>query len=251
MLTGIVLVKNEASNLGKCLPGLAFCDHILVIDDNSTDDSVKVAQRYGAEIMPHPLNGDFAAARNWALKQAKTPWVLFVDADEIVSPKLATEIQTAIQKIEFKGFAIRRLDALWGQTLNHGDVGDVWLVRLARRGAGSWKGPVHETWQIEAQVGRLKQPLLHYPHPDLVSFLERINHYSTLKADYFFKQNKKVGLLEIIGGPVWRFKKNYLLKFGFLDGTAGFVHAMLMAFYTFMVAGKLYLRYKGIGDEQK
>jgi len=246
MFTGIVLTRNENKNIGRCLVSLAFCDHILVIDDESFDDTVKTAKKYGAQVVTHALEGDFAAVRNWALDQAKTPWVLFIDADEVVSPTLAVEIKAATQKIEYKGFAIRRLDHMWGKTLKHGDVGDAWLVRLARRGAGGWQGQVHESWQIEGRVGRLREPLLHYPHPDLASFLQRINHYSTLKADYFYKQNRHFSLLEIILGPVWRFKKAYILQLGFLDGTAGFVHAMIMAFYAFLVAGKTYLRFKGI-----
>lgn len=246
MLTGIVLTRNESKNIGACLQALGFCDRILVVDDGSTDNTAAVARKHGAEVMPHSLNDNFAAARNWALDRAKTPWVLFVDADEVVSSKLAAEIKAATQKIEFKGFAIRRLDHMWGQTLKHGDVGDVWLVRLARRGAGEWRASVHESWQIEGRIGRLKEPLMHYPHPDLVSFLQRINHYSTLKADYFYKQNRRMSLLEIVFAPMWRFKKAYLLQLGFMDGTAGFVHAMVMAFYTFLVAGKTYLRFKGI-----
>lgn len=251
MLTGIVLARNESKNIGRCLEALKFCDKLVIVDDNSSDDTVKISKKYGAEVLKHALDGDFAAARNFALNEAKTPWVLFVDADEIVTPKLATEIKNSIQKIEFKGFAVRRLDVMWGQTLKHGDVSNTWFVRLGRRGVGKWERSVHETWEIEGRIGRLHQPLMHYPHPTVVEFLEDINHYSSLKADYFFKQNKHVGVLEIVAGPIWRFHKAYIFQFGFLDGTAGFIHAILMALYTFMVAAKLYLRYKGIGDDTK
>lgn len=249
MLTGIVLARDESSNIKTCLESLKFCDKLLVIDDNSSDDTVKIAQKIGATVTTRALNGDFAAARNWALNQADTSWVLFIDADEIVSSELGAEIKAAMQKIEFKGFALRRLDSIWGKTLRHGDVGNVWLTRLARRGAGQWQGRVHETWEIEGRVGLLKNPLLHYPHPDVVSFLTEINHYSTLKASEFYSTGRKTNILEIIFGPVWRFIKNYFFKLGFLDGTRGFIHAMMMAFYQFLVAGKLWLLYKGIGNE--
>lgn len=251
MLTAIVIARNESKNIGRCLESLTFCDHILVVDDNSTDDTPKIAKKYKAEVLTHSLDNNFAMLRNFALSEAKTPWVLFVDADEVVSLELAAEIKTSIIKIEFKGFAMRRLDTMWSQTLQHGDVGNVWLVRLARRGAGKWDGSVHESWQVEGKIGRLKQPLMHYPHPDLVSFLQHIDHYSSIKADYFFKQGRKTNVFEIMGGPIWRFFKAYCVQLGLLDGVSGFVHAMAMAMYSFLVTSKLYLLYKGIGNEGK
>ena len=172
MLTGIVLTHNEEENITRCLEALKFCDTLLVVDDNSTDKTVRLAKKSGATAVTHPLNGDYAAQRNWALSQAKTPWVLFVDADETVSVKLGEEIKSAIKKIEFKGFLIPRIDYMWGKKLTHGDVGKVRLLRLARRGAGEWHGAVHETWAIEGNVGTLPHPIFNYPHPTLVEFIQ-------------------------------------------------------------------------------
>lgn len=246
MITAIILTKNEAKNLPKCLESVKWCDQILVIDDGSTDKTVSVAQKAGAQVLEHPLNANYASQRNWALSKVKTTWVLFVDADEVVSDQLADEIKVAITKIEFKGYLISRIDHMWGKRLTHGDVGGVKLLRLARHGAGDWQGTVHETWQVEGRVGTLKNPINHFPHPTMVEFLNHINVYSTLKAKEFHESGKKINLIVIIFGPVWRFILNYFFKLGFLDGTAGFVHAMTMAFYTFLVAGKLWLLYKGI-----
>ncbi len=250
MLTAVVLTHNEAANLPRCLSALQFCDQVVVVDDDSTDDTPAVAKKAGAVVLSHSLQGDFAAQRNWALENVKSPWVLFVDADEIVSSQLANEIRSAVQKTEYKGYFVPRQDYLWQQELKHGDVGSVALLRLGRRGAGKWVGPVHETWAIEGQLGRLKSPLQHYPHPHLVDFLKNINAYSTIKAHNFFNLGKRTNLFEISLGPPYRFLLNYVLKMGFLDGTAGFVHAMTMAFYAFLTLGKLWLLSKGI-DEHK
>ncbi len=241
MLTGIVLTKNEAENIEACLASLAFCDQIVVIDDNSVDGTVKIAKKMGAEVLVHALDNNFASQHNWSLEQIKSPWVLFIDADERISPELAAEIKVAIEKIEFKGFFLPRVDYLWGKELKYGDLYGAKFLRLARRGAGIWRGKVHESWVIEGRTGKLKNPLLHYPHQNFVEFLQHINTYSTIKADEFFNQNKKTSVLEIIGGPIWRFFKAYILQLGFLDGTAGFVHAMTLAMYQFLVAGKLHL----------
>jgi glycosyltransferase involved in cell wall biosynthesis len=246
MLTGIVLAKNEAKNIEACLASLDFCDSLIVVDDNSTDDTVKIAKKMGATVYKHELGGDFAAQHNWILSQIKSTWVLFVDADEVITHPLSKEIKTAITKIEYKGFKIPRIDYLWGKKLTHGDLLNSKVLRLARRGAGEWEGSVHERWNINGKVGVLKNPINHRPHSSMVEFLQHINEYSTLKAKEFYKKGRKTNVLEIVFVPIIKFKILYFWKLGFLDGTAGFVHAMTMAFYTFLVRGKLYLLHKGI-----
>ncbi len=244
MLTGIVLAHNEEKNVARCLESLKFCDQILVVDDNSTDKTAKLAKKLGATVVSHPLNGDYAAQRNWALSQVKSPWVLFVDTDEVVSVKLGEEIQSAVKKIEFKGFLIPRMDYMWGKKLSHGDVGGVRLLRLARHGAGEWHGAVHETWDIEGNVGVLRHSLSHYPHPTLVEFLQEINRYSSIRAQELHHAGQRANLFQIIFYPFFKFLYLYLISLGFLDGTAGFVHAMTMTFYSFLVRGKLWLLWR-------
>jgi len=246
MLTGIVLTKNEEKNIARCLNGLKFCDHIVVVDDGSTDDTVSIAIGLGAQVLEHSLQGDYAAQRNWALNKVKSQWVLFVDADETVSPALAQEITQAVAKVEYKGYLLRRADFMWDRQLKHGDVGGVNLLRLARRGAGQWVGRVHETWQIEGRIGQLNNPLQHYPHPDMAAFLSQLNRYSTIRAQELFDSGARSNLLQIVFYPVFKFLRLWIWKLGFADGTSGFIHAMTMAFYTFLVRGKLWLLYKGI-----
>ncbi|MEK7154518.1 MAG: glycosyltransferase family 2 protein, partial [Patescibacteria group bacterium] len=229
MLTGVVLTHNEEKNIVRCLESLKFCDEILVIDDNSTDATVKLAKKLGVKVISHSLNGNYSTQRNWAIEQAKTPWVLFIDADEIVSAKLGEEIISATSKIEYKGFKLPRVDYMWGKKLLHGDVGGVKLLRLARRGAGQWQGAVHETWQIEGYVETLKHPLAHYPHPTLVEFFQHINAYSTLRAQELRTSGRRSNLFQIIFYPLGKFLDLYCLRLGLLDGTPGFVHAMTMA----------------------
>ncbi len=147
MLTTIILAKNEAENLPRSLKSVQFCDQVVVVDSGSADNTVKIAQEAGAQVLEHPLAGDYAALRNWVLDQVKSPWVLFIDADEVVTARLADEIKKVIQKVEYKGFLIHRIDHMWGKELRHGGVGNVNLLRLARRGSGKWVGQVHEGWR--------------------------------------------------------------------------------------------------------
>ncbi|KKU03294.1 MAG: glycosyltransferase [Candidatus Amesbacteria bacterium GW2011_GWB1_47_26] len=246
MLTGIVLTHNEEKNIARCLESLKFCDAVLVVDSGSTDKTMSLAKKAGATVVNHPLDGNYAAQRNWALSQAKTPWVLFVDADEMVSVKLGEEITSAVKKIEYKGFLIPRIDYMWGKKLSHGDVGGARFLRLARRGAGEWHGAVHETWAIEGNIGTLKHPIFHYPHPTLVEFLQEINRYSSIRAQELHRAGQRANLFQIILYPSAKFLWLWIWKLGFADGTTGFVHAMTMAFYSFLVRGKLWLFQKGV-----
>lgn len=240
MLTAVVLTKNEEKNVERSILSLKFCDEIVIVDDESTDNTVKIAQNLGAKILSHKME-NYGAQRNWILDQIRSTWVLFVDADEVVSKELAGGIQQALIKNPANGYLIHRVDHIWNHKFRHGDVGNVWLLRLARRGAGNWKGEVHETWEIDGRISKLAGDLNHYPHPTVVEFLKHINNYSTLKATEFHKSGRRTNILEIIFAPIWKFKYLYIFKLGFLDGTAGFVHAMMMSFYVFLTAGKLFM----------
>jgi glycosyltransferase involved in cell wall biosynthesis len=246
MITGVVLAHDESESLDRCLQSLKFCDSLLVIDDNSRDDTSKIAKKYSARVISHPLNNDFSSQRNFALSQIKSGWILFVDADEVVSPELASEISSAVSRTDFTGYYLPRVDYMWDRPVCHGDAGNAKILRLARHGAGEWRGKVHEIWVVDGQVGTLSRPLLHYPHSTVAEFLRHINFYSTLRAEELYSQKHRSGILEIIFFPPLKFLHLYLVKLGFLDGTPGFILAMLMAFNTFLTRGKLYLLYKDI-----
>ncbi|OGC98278.1 hypothetical protein A2634_03995 [Candidatus Amesbacteria bacterium RIFCSPHIGHO2_01_FULL_48_32] len=245
MLTAVVLARNEAQILPRSLKSLKFCDAILVIDDNSTDNTIQVAQKYKVKVVSHALAGNFASQRNFALSQIKSGWALFVDADEVVTPNLAEEISKELKNPLFHAYFLKREDVMWGKRLKAGDS-RASLIRLGRIGMGRWTGKVHETWVIEGRVGELKNLLTHYPHPSLYKFLSKINFYSSLRAQELRELGQKSSLAQIIFYPILKFLHLGIWKLGFADGTAGFICAMVMAFHTFLTRGKLYLISKGI-----
>lgn len=241
MLTAIVLTKNEESVISRCLNSLRFCNQILVVDDESIDKTVKISKTSGAKVLTHSMKDDFSSQRNWALSQVKSGWVLFVDADEIVSSELAEEIINAITADSVSGFYIPRSDYMWGQKLHYGDVRGLKLLRLAKHDVGHWSGRVHEQWVINGSTLTLKHSLTHFPHQVLVEFLHHINLYSTIKSQEFITNKKNITLFHIIFAPIYRFLFLYFFKLGFLDGVVGTIHALLMSFYVFMVASKTWL----------
>lgn len=244
MISGIVLTSNNATTIERCLESLTWCDEIIVIDDNSTDDTKKIAEKKGATVYLHQLNKNFAEQRNFGLKKAKEEWVLFLDSDEIVTKKLAKEIQEVINHIDAQGFYLKRRDVLFGTQLQFGETANVRLLRLGKKDAGIWKRRVHETWDIQGTVGTLVHPLLHYPHQTMTEFIADINAYSTLHAEELYKEGKKVNAWEIVMYPLGKFLQNYFWRQGFRDGTPGAILAMMMSLHSFLARGKLYLKYK-------
>lgn len=239
-ISAVIIAKNASSSLKKCLESITWCNEIVVIDDNSTDETAKIAEKYGAKIYKHELTNDFSVQRNHGLEKASGDWVLFVDADEVVSASLAKEIQNILLNTKVEGFLIKRVDTMWDKKLLYGETGNIFLLRLARKSAGVWEGKVHETWQVKGKVERLQHALEHYPHPTINEFLTEINFYTTLRAEELYAQGVSASFLDIIVYPKVKFIVNFILKKGYKDGIQGFIFAILMSFHSFLVRGKLW-----------
>ncbi|MBI2028546.1 MAG: glycosyltransferase family 2 protein [Candidatus Levybacteria bacterium] len=245
MLSAVVICRNEEGNIQDCLKSLSFCDEIIVIDDYSKDQTQKIIKdlkNSKIELMEHALNNDFSKIRNFGLGKAKNEWVLYVDADERVSPALAFEISNAIIfSSDFNGFCIKRRDIMWGKELKYGESAVTNLLRLGKKDFGQWEGKVHERWKIKGKVGRLNNALLHYPHKTLREFLQEINFYSTLRAIELHDRGDKVSFSSIVLFPCGKFLLNYFLRRGLLDGVPGLIFAITMSLHSFLVRGKLWI----------
>ncbi|MBI3289958.1 glycosyltransferase family 2 protein [Candidatus Microgenomates bacterium] len=251
-ISAVILTKNEEKNIERCIQSVSFCDEIVVVDDYSTDKTLELIKKSKIKnqndnlkfkIFERELNGDFAAQRNFGLSKAKGDWVLFVDADEIVSLELADEITNYLSLItnHLSGFFLKRHDNMWEKELKYGDLRNFKELRLAKKTAGKWSRKVHEVWGVKGKIGEMDNPLIHYAHPNLWVFTSKINFYSTLHAEQKFEDGEKLSLLKIILWPKLKFLKDYFLKLGFLDGTEGLVLAVMMSFHSFLAWSKLWL----------
>jgi glycosyltransferase involved in cell wall biosynthesis len=240
MISAVVLTHNDTLTIEDTLKSLSWADELVVVDDNSTDNTAAHAKALGAKVYSHPLAGDFATQRNFGLSKARGEWVLFVDSDEVVAPALAHEIQTRIQDAGIAGYGIARKDILWGKPLAHGEVGRMRLLRLAKKDAGRWVRPVHEVWEIKGKTSAFTQPLLHYPHPDVAQFLSHIDRYSTINANYLYAQKVRAGAWQIIAYPTAKFFINYIWRLGFLDGMQGAIVAIMMSLHSFLTRAKVW-----------
>lgn len=246
MLTCVILAKNEEKTIEKAIKSAEFADEILVVDDDSTDNTATLALKAGATILTHSLNGNFADQRNYAQEKAAGEWVLFLDADEEVMPELKKSILeiTKIENNKISAYYIKRRDRLWGRELTHGEVEKAYnkgIIRLVKKNSGKWEGTVHEEYKPNGQTGQLSGYINHTPHQSIKEFLEDVNTYSTLRAQELYHAHKKTNALEILFFPILKFKYTYFLKLGFLDGPEGFIYSFMMSFHSFLVRAKLYL----------
>ena len=251
-LSAVILTRNEEKNIKDCIKSLAFCDEVIVVDDNSQDNTVEIVEVLGAKVYKRALSNDFSAQRNFGLRKATGMWVLFIDADERVTPALRSEIIQLINDptLSYSGFTFRRHDFIWGKELKHGDMAygllkkflwNVKLLRLAKKSSGKWKRKVHETWDVSGPTRELNSPLLHYPHQTISEFIKDINNFSTLHAKANMEEGKRSSLAKIIIWPTGKFVYNFFLRLGFLDGLHGFIVAMVMSFNSFLAWSKLWL----------
>lgn len=244
----VVLTKNEGKNIERCLKSLDFCDEIIVIDDYSTDNTKnQISEIKGQndklkiKFFLRKLNNDFAVQRNFGLSLATNEWVLFIDADEVVTDELKFEIRNT--KFEKDAYYLRRRDYFWNQELKYGEIRQIrqiGLIRLIRKESGEWMGNVHEVFHTAKNIGRLNNFINHYPHPSLKEFINDVNRYSDIRAEELYKKDVRTDILQIIFLPFLKFIYNYFFNVGFLDGPAGFTYAFMMSFHSFLVRAKLY-----------
>jgi glycosyltransferase involved in cell wall biosynthesis len=219
------------------LDGIA--QQIVVVDSNSTDGTLEIANRYGA-LMAYPSDWPgFGPQKNRALDLATCDWVLSLDADERLTPSLKSEILTAINhSAQIDCFAIPRLSWYCGRFIRHSGWSPDYVDRLFRRGTARFSDDlVHERLIPNGTVAKLENPMLHYSFMNYSQVLDKLNRYSTASAEQAFANGKTSNPLKAVLHGMWAFVRTYILRAGFLDGPQGFALAMSNAqgtYYRYM-----------------
>ena len=247
----LLLTKNERENIKKYWTWLDQCpniNEIIVIDDNSTDDTTKELRKLAnshrqIKIYNRDLAGDFAQQRTFGLSKTTNHWTLWLDADESPGQELIEYINN-IDTSQYKAFSFKRNDIFLGKKLKHGETAHQDFVRLFHKDFGSFNGKVHEIWQPTSSVLKTNYAINHYSHPTLYPFLQKINFYSDIRAQELYSQKVKTGLLDIIFYPLAKFILNYFIRLGFLDSTPGIIMALSMSLHSFLVRAKLWHLYQ-------
>ncbi len=239
-LSAVVITLNEEENLPRCLKSLDWVAELLVVDAGSTDRTREVAVQGGARVLEHPWEG-YGQQKNWALTQTTQPWVLFLDADEAVSPALKNELLEFVtgdgkwQGRSYGGADMPRKTWFLGRWILHGGWYPNRLVRLVHREKGRWTEPaVHEQLQVQGETHHFSADLLHYTFKTVGDQVLTNVRFARLGARAAKTQGKASSLLHIIFKPIGKFLETYLWKRGFLDGFPGFVISVNAAHSIFM-----------------
>jgi len=267
----IVPIKNEAGNLPRCLDSIRWADEIFVVDSQSTDASVEIAQRHGAQVVQFQFNGTWPKKKNWALDNLpfRNEWVVILDADEVLPPGAEQEFAKAIAEAgETAGYWINRRFMFMGKWLRHSYYPN-WNLRLFRHSLGRYEklteadtrsgdNEVHEHVIVRGAAGRLRCEMDHYAFPSVEVFIEKHNRYSNWEARVSADRQLAGSAAPISSGeverrrklkrfsqrlpfrPLLRFFYIYVWQKGFLDGREGYYFARLHALYELLTVAKTY-----------
>lgn len=244
-LSVVVVAKNEAQNLPRCLASVqGWVAEIVVVLNDTTDTSPAIAKRFGASVHVMGWRG-YRDTKNAAAALAAWDWILSLDADEEVSPALRAQLERFFARTDREQFAAARFPRkVWfiDRWITHGDWYPDYSTRLFHRARARWGGDefVHEKIECDGPLATLRGDLHHYSFPTLASHVAKINSF----ADLFVRQQQAkdttFSLTAAVVRPFWRFFRGYVIKLGLLDGFPGFYIAWATAFGAFVRYSRLY-----------
>ena len=241
-----IIALNEADHIAAAIDSAAWADEILLVDSGSSDGTPDIARAKGATVLGRSWSG-YVDQKNFAAEQASHDWIFSLDADERVPPALAAEIRAVIaNEPRMRAYRGPRVTYHLGRWIRTTDFYPDYQTRLYDRRAGRWDGKfIHESVRVDGPIGRLQSELEHYSFRDLRDQLDRINRYSTLSALQMRDAGRRAGLLDLMVHPPAAFLRNYVLRRGFLDGTAGFTISVMNTYYVFLKFAKLWEMQRG------
>ena len=245
-VTVTVITKNEADALADALRSVSWADEIIVVDAESTDGTVEIARQFTERVYVRPWPG-YIDQKNHAAGLASHDWILSLDADERVPPPLAEEIRGVLAREPAPtGFRMPRVSFYFGRWMRTTDMYPDFQLRLYDRRKARWTGRyVHESVRADGAVAYLKQELQHHPYRDLSEHLIRMDGYTTLAARQMHEDGRRTSALGMLMHAKLAFLRNYILKGGFRDGSAGLVVSVVNSYYVFLKFAKLWERQRG------
>lgn len=223
----VIAAHNEAANIQPCLASVSWAAEVIVVENDSTDETAHCAREVGATVMSPPFT-TIGHARNAGIAAAAHPWILVLDADERCTPELAEELrQISNESPPFRAYRIPRRNFFLGEEIKHGGWERDRPVRFFLSALRYDDKKVHEGVRVDGPVGETRGALLHYTYASLDAFFEKMSRYSADWAEQNFAKGRRAGPLTALIRGRLRFASMYLLKLGFLDGERGLLLARL------------------------
>lgn len=232
-LSVVIITFNEERNIARCLASVkGIADDIVVVDSFSTDGTERIAREQGVRFVQHAFDGHIEQ-KNWAITQAKHPWVLSLDADEALDEELIRSILALKHSgVQADGYTMARLTNYCGTWIKHGGWYPDVKLRLWDSRKGRWGGTnPHDRYELEpgSSIAHLKGHLLHYSFYTVAQHEQQVERFARIAAKAAHAKGKRSGPARIAFSPIWRFIHGYFIRGGFLDGKAGFTIARLSA----------------------
>ena len=246
-ISAVIITYNEEEHLEKCLNSLVdVSDEIIVVDSFSTDKTPEICTKFNVRFIEHKFEG-YIEQKNYALSLAKYDYILSLDGDEALSEKLKASILKVKNNFNYDGYYCNRANNYCGQWIKHSDWYPDKKLRLFKKESGEWKGiNPHDSYTLKSglNAGELKGDLLHWIYRDYKEHNLKVEHFSTIAAEAYYKLGKKSSIWKIIYRPTWAFFKAYFLRLGFLDGLNGWIICVQTYNVTFLKYIKLYMLWK-------
>lgn len=245
-ISACVIAFNEERKIRRCLQSLTWCDEIIVVDSFSTDRTLEICREFTDRVYQHEWLG-YVGQRNLVREMSNYPWILFLDSDEEVSPALRDEILAEFEQgtNDYVGYEFPRLVYYLGRWIRHGEWYPDVKLRLFKKEFGRTEGQEpHDRVSVNGAVKRLKNPVWHYTYDDITDHVNTLNRFSSIGAQQKFVHESPFRWTDLFFRPMFRFIKGYILRRGFLDGSHGFVIALMSAYGAYLKYAKLWEMYR-------
>lgn len=248
----VISAYNEEKMIEDCLKSSKLvADEIILVNNSSQDKTAEIAKKYTSKVFTRPNDPVMLnISKNFGFTKATGDWIISLDADERITPQLAKEIKSAVKNTQCNGFDIPRKNIIFGKWIEHSIWWPDYNQRLFRRGKGKFaEKHVHEKLGVKGEIGKLKNPMIHYNYQTVSQFVNKLNKtYTESETENFIASGKSIYWFDAIRWPTNDFVKTFFAEKGYKDGMHGLILSMFQAFYTLVFFAKVWEKKENFKD---